>query len=113
MWEKICEFIHQDHYQTIHLLSHTVGISYEVCQEILMEKLNMHHHAAVKFAPQLLTLNQKQLCPDTTWPLSIVKWLTMTQLSSLVSSRTMKFGLWLRSRDKTTVAVEEPVVTMM
>jgi hypothetical protein len=40
--------------RTIHELADTVGISYGVCQEILIENLNMRRIAA-KFAPRLLT----------------------------------------------------------
>jgi hypothetical protein len=54
--EKIRELIHEDHRRTIHELTDTVGISYEVCKEIL-ENLNTHHTAA-KFVPRLLTNDQ-------------------------------------------------------
>jgi hypothetical protein len=47
---NIWELIHKDHCRTIHVLTDTVGISYEVCQEILTENLNMRHNAA-KFVP--------------------------------------------------------------
>jgi ribosomal protein S25 len=59
--EKIRELIHKDHCQTIHELADTAGISYGVCQEILLitENLNMCRTAA-KFVPQLLTNDQKQ-----------------------------------------------------
>jgi hypothetical protein len=40
--ETIQELIHEDSQETIHQLADTVGISYEVCQEILTEKLTMH-----------------------------------------------------------------------
>jgi hypothetical protein len=39
--EKIRKLSNEDHRQTIHELAHAVGISYEVCQEILTENLNM------------------------------------------------------------------------
>jgi hypothetical protein len=58
-FEKISELIHEDRCQTIHELADTVGISYGVCQEILKENLNMPR-TATKFAPQLLTNDQKQ-----------------------------------------------------
>jgi hypothetical protein len=43
---KIRELIHEDRHQTIHELADTNGISYGVCQEILIENLNMHRVAA-------------------------------------------------------------------
>jgi hypothetical protein len=58
-FEKIRELIHKDRCQTINELAYTAGISYEVCQEILIENLNMHRIAA-KFVPRLLTDDQKQ-----------------------------------------------------
>jgi hypothetical protein len=65
--EKIREFIHEDHRQTIHELADTVGISYGVCQDILTENLNMGR-IATKFVPRLLTNDRKQrrvnLCLD-------------------------------------------------
>jgi hypothetical protein len=57
-FEKIWELIHEDHRRTIHELTHTTGISYGVCQEILIENLNMCR-IAMKFVPQLLTNDQK------------------------------------------------------
>jgi hypothetical protein len=57
--EKIWELVHEDHRQTMHELTDTVGTSYGVCQEILAENLNMLHIAA-KFVPWLLTNDQKQ-----------------------------------------------------
>jgi hypothetical protein len=48
--EKIQELIHEDCRPTIHELADAVGISYGVCQEILMENLNMCR-IAVKFVP--------------------------------------------------------------
>jgi hypothetical protein len=39
--EKIRELIHEDRRRTIHELSDTAGVSYEVCQETLTENLNM------------------------------------------------------------------------
>jgi DNA-binding Lrp family transcriptional regulator len=57
--EKIWELIHEDHRQTIHELADTVGISFEVCQEILTENLNTSH-IATKFVLRLLTNDQKQ-----------------------------------------------------
>jgi hypothetical protein len=57
--EKIWELIHDVCRQTIHELTDTVGISYGVCQEILIENLNMCRTAA-KYAPWLLTNDQKQ-----------------------------------------------------
>jgi hypothetical protein len=50
---KIWELIHKD-------TEDTVGISYGVCQ-FLTENFNMHH-IATKFAPRLLTNDQKQQC---------------------------------------------------
>jgi hypothetical protein len=44
--EKIREFMIKDCCQTIHELTDTVGIRYGVCQEILIENLNMCHTAA-------------------------------------------------------------------
>jgi hypothetical protein len=44
--DKISELIHDDHRRTIHELADTIGISYGVCQEILIENLNMHRIAA-------------------------------------------------------------------
>jgi hypothetical protein len=58
-FEKILEFIHGDRRRTIHELADTVGMSYEVCQEILTENLNMGRVAA-KSVPRLLTNDQKQ-----------------------------------------------------
>jgi hypothetical protein len=57
--EKIRELIHENRGRTIHELADTVGISYEVRQEILTENLNMRRIAA-KFIPRLLTNYQKQ-----------------------------------------------------
>jgi hypothetical protein len=59
--EKIRELIQEDCRRTIHELADTVGISYGVCQEILLvtENLNRRHIAA-KFVPQFLTNDQKQ-----------------------------------------------------
>jgi hypothetical protein len=57
--EIIWELIHKDHRWTIHDLADTIGIRYEVCQEILTENLNMCH-IATKFVPRLLTNDQKQ-----------------------------------------------------
>jgi hypothetical protein len=51
--EKIWEPIHKDHHQTIHELTDTFGISYGVCQEILIENLNIHC-TAMKFVPPTL-----------------------------------------------------------
>jgi hypothetical protein len=56
--------MHEDHRRTIHELADAVGISYEVCQEILKENLNMRCIAA-KFVPQILTNDQKQQCVNT------------------------------------------------
>jgi hypothetical protein len=57
--EKIRELTHEDCRWTIHELADTVGICYEVCQEILTENLNMRH-TAIKSVSQLLTIDQKQ-----------------------------------------------------
>jgi hypothetical protein len=38
--QQIREFIHEDHWGTIHELAGTAGTSYGVCQEILTENLN-------------------------------------------------------------------------
>jgi hypothetical protein len=43
--EKIRELIHKDRHQTIYELADTTRISYEVCQEILTENMNMCHIA--------------------------------------------------------------------
>jgi hypothetical protein len=43
--EKIRELIHQDRCRTILKSADTVGINYEVCQEILTENLNMRRIA--------------------------------------------------------------------
>jgi hypothetical protein len=56
---KIRELVHEDHRQTIHELTNTIGISYGVCQEILTENFNMPH-IAMKFVPQLLTNDEKE-----------------------------------------------------
>jgi hypothetical protein len=45
MLKKIPEFIHKDHYRTIHELTDTIGISHGVCQ-ILTENLNMFKHVS-------------------------------------------------------------------
>jgi hypothetical protein len=57
--EKIREIIHKGRHETIHELAHTIGISYEVCQEIVTENLNMRRMAA-KFVLRLLPNDQKQ-----------------------------------------------------
>jgi hypothetical protein len=57
--EKIRELIHEGRHRTIHELADTNEISYEVCQEILTEILNMHR-IEMKFVPRLLTNDQKQ-----------------------------------------------------
>jgi hypothetical protein len=57
--EKILELIHDDRRLTTHELTDTVGISYGVFQEILIENLDMRRIAA-KFVPRLLTNDQKQ-----------------------------------------------------
>lgn len=41
--EKIGELIYEDLFRTIHDLTDTVEISYEVCKEILTEDLNVYH----------------------------------------------------------------------
>jgi hypothetical protein len=41
-FEKIWELTNEDHRHTIHELTDTVRISYEVCHEILTEDLNTH-----------------------------------------------------------------------
>jgi hypothetical protein len=53
--EKIRELIPEDCRRTIHKLSDTIGINYQVCQEILTENLNMRCCIAAKFVPLLLT----------------------------------------------------------
>jgi hypothetical protein len=57
--ENIRQLINEDCRRTIHKLAYTVGISCGVCQEILMENLNMRRIAA-KFVLRLLTNDQKQ-----------------------------------------------------
>jgi hypothetical protein len=57
--KKIKEFIHEDHCQIINELEDTVGISYGVCQVILIENLNVHHTAA-DFVPPTFPNDQKQ-----------------------------------------------------
>jgi hypothetical protein len=57
--KNIQELIHEDCRRTIHELADTIGISYGVCQEILIENLNMRRIAA-KFVPRLLTNDQKR-----------------------------------------------------
>jgi hypothetical protein len=51
--EKIREFIHEGHRQTIHELADTVGIRYGVFQYILTEILNMRRIAAKFGSPTL------------------------------------------------------------
>jgi hypothetical protein len=58
-FEKIRKLIHEEHRHKIHEFVDTTGISYGVCQEILMKNLNMRRIAA-KFVPQLMTNDQKQ-----------------------------------------------------
>jgi hypothetical protein len=50
---KIQELIHTDRHITIHEPADTTGITYGVCQEILMENLNMHHIAPSQHAQPL------------------------------------------------------------
>ena len=45
---------------TIHEISEATGVSWSSCQQILTVDLNMRHGAA-KFAPCLLTQDQKTL----------------------------------------------------
>jgi hypothetical protein len=52
--KKIRELIQEDHRWTIHALADAAGISYEVCQAILIEKLNISCIAA-KFILWVLT----------------------------------------------------------
>jgi hypothetical protein len=59
MLKKFEQLIHEDRRRTIHELEDTDGISYWVCQDILMENLNMHR-TATKFVPRLLLNDQKQ-----------------------------------------------------
>jgi hypothetical protein len=40
--EKILELINKDYCRTIHELTDTIWISYEVCQGIITENLNLH-----------------------------------------------------------------------
>jgi homoaconitase/3-isopropylmalate dehydratase large subunit len=47
--EKIQEFIHEVHRQTIQKLTDTVATSYGVCHEILTENLNMRCTATKLF----------------------------------------------------------------
>jgi C4-type Zn-finger protein len=42
---KKLELIHEDHRQTTHELTDTIGISYRICQEIVTENLNMRRIA--------------------------------------------------------------------
>jgi DNA-binding Lrp family transcriptional regulator len=75
--EKIRELIQEDRRRTIHELADTIGISYETCQEILTENLNMRR-IATKFVPRLLTNDQSSgalICV-----LSYDRRLTRTQL---------------------------------
>jgi hypothetical protein len=57
--QKIWQFIHEGHRQTIHELTNTTGISYRVCQESLTGNLNMVCIAA-KFVPPILTNDKRQ-----------------------------------------------------
>jgi hypothetical protein len=57
--EKIRELLHEDRRRTIRELASTAGISYRVCQDILVENLNIRRIAA-KFVPRHLTNDQKQ-----------------------------------------------------
>jgi hypothetical protein len=41
--DKIRNLIHEDHRRTIYEFAVTVGISYGVCQKILIENLDMRH----------------------------------------------------------------------
>jgi hypothetical protein len=50
MLKKIGELIHEDRRRTISELADTVGITYEVCKEILTENFNVRLIAA-KFVP--------------------------------------------------------------
>jgi hypothetical protein len=110
--KKILEFIHEDHCQTIHELTDTVGISYGVCQEILTENLNVCYIAA-KFVPRLLTNDLKQ------WHISVCLELwdkanenaAFTSISRIITSdKSWIFRLWFRNK-ATVVAVEEPTIT--
>jgi hypothetical protein len=108
MVEKFWELIHKHRHRTMHELTDTVGISYEVCQ-ILTENLNMHR-IAVKFVPWLLTNDQKQ------WRINICLELwekanedpTLTRISRII----MGDESWIWYRKKATiVTVKEPTIT--
>ena len=56
--EKVHNAINADHRQTTDEISEVTGLSWSSCQPMLTEDLNMKHVSA-KFAPQLLTEDQK------------------------------------------------------
>lgn len=85
--------------QSTSSLSSTAGISYGFCQDILGENLIMHSVAA-RFVPWLLTFHQKQ-CLDMC--------LVFHDMAN--ANQAFTFRIWLQSRDKTTIVVEEPMVT--
>jgi hypothetical protein len=60
---KFQELIHEACCQIIHELADIIGISYEVCQEILIENLNMPR-IATNFVSRFFTNDQKQRWPN-------------------------------------------------
>jgi hypothetical protein len=50
--------IRENHRLTVHEVSEQVGITKSSCHTILTKKLEMHHVAAAKFVPCLLTDEQ-------------------------------------------------------
>jgi len=56
---RIQDLVRRDRRRTIHDIAEEVGISYGTCQRVLTEELGMHR-VAVKFAPRILTADQKQ-----------------------------------------------------
>jgi len=59
MIERVRQIICEDHHRTIDEVSMLVGISHGTCHKILTEDLKMQRVAS-KFAPRLLSVDQKQ-----------------------------------------------------
>jgi hypothetical protein len=106
--EQIWELSHEDHCRTVHELADTVGISYGVCREILIENLNMRRIAA-KFVPRLLTNDQKQQHVNVCFEL---REKANEDPAFMDHNGWQKLDLWLWSRNKAMIiAVEEPTIT--
>jgi len=56
---KVQKAILEDRQRTIHDVCNTVGLSYGVCQQILLDELNIRRIAA-KFVPRELRSDQKE-----------------------------------------------------